>query len=240
MNLSDLLTIVIPCKNEKDIISKTLDLLNHQTNIRGVQVIVCDSSDDGYTSLVLREKSEFYLDEYNFKLTITNGGLPSRARNNGFKMVKTPYVLFMDADIFLLDGEILKNVVSKIKNENLDLVSVRFRTDNGDYNYVYKVFDVLQKLSMLISPFCLGGFMLTKSSKFKEIGGFDEEVKVAEDYVYSKQIKSNMFKIHNAFVYTPPRRFHNKGLWYMTKLMIGSVLNKNNKEYFKDSKSYWS
>jgi glycosyltransferase involved in cell wall biosynthesis len=240
MNLSDLLTIVIPCKNEKEIISKTLDLLNHQTNIRGVQVIVCDSSDDGYTSLVLREKSEYFLDEYNFKLTITNGGLPSRARNNGFKMVKTPYVLFMDADIFLLDSEILKNVVSKIKNENLDLVSVRFRTDNGDYNYVYKVFDVLQKLSMLISPFCLGGFMLTKSSKFKEIGGFDEEVKVAEDYVYSKQIKSNMFKIHNAFVYTPPRRFHNKGLWYMTKLMIGSVLNKNNKEYFKDSKSYWS
>jgi glycosyltransferase involved in cell wall biosynthesis len=240
MNLSDLLTIVIPCKNEKEIISKTLDLLNHQTNIRGVQVIVCDSSDDGYTSLVLREKSEFSLDEYNFKLTITNGGLPSRARNNGFKMVKTPYVLFMDADIFLLDSEILKNVVSKIKNENLDLVSVRFRTDNGDYNYVYKVFDVLQKLSMLISPFCLGGFMLTKSSKFKEIGGFDEEVKVAEDYVYSKQIKSNNFKIHNAFVYTPPRRFHNKGLWYMTKLMIGSVLNKNNKEYFKDSKSYWS
>jgi glycosyltransferase involved in cell wall biosynthesis len=240
MNLSDLLTIVIPCKNEKEIISKTLDLLNHQTNIRGVQVIVCDSSDDGYTSLVLREKSEYFLDEYNFKLTITNGGLPSRARNNGFKMVKTPYVLFMDADIFLLDSEILKNVVSKIKNENLDLVSVRFRTDNGDYNYVYKVFDVLQKLSMLISPFCLGGFMLTKSSKFKEIGGFDEEVKVAEDYVYSKQIKSNMFKIHNAFVYTPPRRFHNKGLWYMTKLMIGSVINKNNKEYFKDSKSYWS
>jgi glycosyltransferase involved in cell wall biosynthesis len=240
MNLSDLLTIVIPCKNEKEIISKTLDLLNHQTNIRGVQVIVCDSSDDGYTSLVLREKSEFSLDEYNFKLTITNGGLPSRARNNGFKMVKTPYVLFMDADIFLLDSEILKNVVSKIKNENLDLVSVRFRTDNGDYNYVYKVFDVLQKLSMLISPFCLGGFMLTKSSKFKEIGGFDEEVKVAEDYVYSKQINSNKFKIHNAFVYTPPRRFHNKGLWYMTKLMIGSVLNKNNKEYFKDSKSYWS
>jgi glycosyltransferase involved in cell wall biosynthesis len=240
MNLNDLLTIVIPCKNEKDIISKTLDLLNHQTNICGVEVIVCDSSDDGYTNLVLREKSEFYLNEYNFKLTITDGGLPAKARNNGFKMVRTPYVLFMDADIFLLDSNILANVVSKIQNENLDLVSVRFRTDNGDYNYVYKIFDILQKLSMLISPFCLGGFMLTKTSKFKEIGGFDEEAKVAEDYVYSKQIKSNMFKIHNAFVYTPPRRFHNKGLWYMTKLMIGSVLNKNNKEYFKDSKSYWS
>ena len=240
MKLNELLTIVIPCKNERDIISKTLDLLNHQKNIEGVNVIVCDSSDDMYTKLVLYDKSEYNLNEYKFKLKITEGGLPSKARNNGFKLVSTPYVLFMDADIFLLDSNLLDNTVSKIKNEDLDLVTVKFRTDNGDYNYVYKVFDVLQSISKLISPFCLGGFMLTKSNKFKEVGGFDEDAKVAEDYVYSKQIKSNMFKVHNAFVYTPPRRFHNKGLWYMTKLMIGSVLNKNNKEYFKDSKSYWS
>lgn len=239
MKLNDLLTIVIPCKNEKDIISKTLDLLNHQTGIEGVKVIVCDSSDDGITKPSLWYRKYDSETDY-FNLLVIDGGLPARARNNGFKLVSTPYVLFMDADIFLLDCNLLVNTVSKIKDENLDLVSVRFRTDNGDYNYVYKVFDILQKLSMLISPFCLGGFMLTKSSKFREIGGFDEEVKVAEDYVYSKQIKSSMFKIHNAFVYTPPRRFHNKGLWYMTKLMFGSVLNKNNKEYFKDSKSYWS
>ena len=234
MNLNDLLTIVIPCKNEREVISKTLDLLNYQTNIRGVKVIVCDSSDDDYTKLLLFNKPE-----YNFELKITDGGLPAIARNNGFKLVSTPYVLFMDADIFLLDSEVLNKTVLKIQNEDLDLVSVRFRTTNGDYNYVYKVFDVLQKLSMFISPFCLGGFMLTKTSKFIEIGGFDEEVKIAEDYVYSKQIKRNKFKILNGLIYTLPRRFHNKGLWYMTKLMIGSVLNTNNKEYFKDSKSYW-
>ena len=235
MSLNNLLTIVIPCKNEREVISKTLDLLNYQTNIRGVKVIVCDSSDDDYTKLLLFNKPE-----YNFELKITDGGLPAIARNNGFKLVSTPYVLFMDADIFLLDSEVLNKTVLKIQNEDLDLVSVRFRTTNGDYNYVYKVFDVLQKLSMFISPFCLGGFMLTKTSKFIEIGGFDEEVKIAEDYVYSKQIKRNKFKILNGLIYTLPRRFHNKGLWYMTKLMIGSVLNTNNKEYFKDSKSYWS
>ena len=234
MNLNDLLTIVIPCKNEKEVVSKTLDILNYQTNIRGVKVIVCDSSDDEYTNLLLFNKPE-----YNFELKITDGGLPAIARNNGFKLVSTPYVLFMDADIFLLDSEVLNKTVLKIQNEDLDLVSVRFRTTNGDYNYVYKVFDVLQKLSMFISPFCLGGFMLTKTSKFIEIGGFDEEVKIAEDYVYSKQIKRNKFKIQDGLIYTLPRRFHNKGLWYMTKLMIGSVLNTNNKEYFKDSKSYW-
>ena len=240
MKLSDLLTIVIPCKNERDIISKTLDLLNHQTNIKGVKVIVCDSSDDLYTKLVLFNKSEYNSNEYDFKLEVIEGGLPAKARNNGFKLVTTPYVLFMDADIFLLNSNIIQEVVSKIDGENLDLVTVKLRTDNGEFNYVYKVFDILQPLSRLVSPFCLGGFMLTRANKFKEIGGFDEEVKVAEDYVYSKQIKSNMFKIHNTFVYTPPRRFHNKGLWYMTKLMIGSILNRNNKGYFKDGKDYWS
>jgi glycosyltransferase involved in cell wall biosynthesis len=238
MKLNELLTIVIPCKNEKGIISKALDLLNYQNNIEGVKVIVCDSSDDGITKPSLWDR-KYHHETDNFNLIVIEGGLPSKARNNGFNLVSTPYVLFMDSDIFMLDSNLLVNTVSKIKNEELDLVTVKFRTDNGDYNYVYKVFDVLQSISKLISPFCLGGFMLTKSTKFKEVGGFDEEAKVAEDYVYSKEIKSNMFKVHDAFIYTPPRRFHNKGLWYMTKLMIGSVINKNNKEYFKDSKSYW-
>ena len=238
MMLNELLTIVIPCKNEKEIISKSLDLLNHQNNIEGIKVVVCDSSDDGITKQLLLGR----LDEDNndkFNLIVIDGGLPAKARNEGFKLVSTPYVLFMDSDIFLLDSNLLIKTLSKIYEEDLDLVTVKFRTDNGDYNYVYKVFDVLQSISKLISPFCLGGFMLTKSFKFREIGGFDEESKVAEDYLYSKEIKSNMFKIHNAFVYTPPRRFHNKGLWYMTKLMIGCVLNKNNKEYFKDGRGYW-
>jgi glycosyltransferase involved in cell wall biosynthesis len=240
MDLSDLLTIVIPCKNEKDIISKTLDLLNHQKNIHGVKVVVCDSSNDGITKPSLLDRLKYDAITDNFNLYLMDGGLPARARNNGFKLVSTPYVLFMDADIFLLNSNILQEVTLKIDNDNLDLVTVKFRTDNGDFNYVYKIFDILQPLSKLVSPFCLGGFMLTRTDKFKEINGFDEVVKVAEEYVYSKQIKSNMFKIHNAFVYTTPRRFHNKGLWYMTKLMFGSLLNKNNKEYFKDSKSYWS
>jgi glycosyltransferase involved in cell wall biosynthesis len=152
--LNELLTIVIPCKNEKEIISKSLDLLNHQNNIEGVKVVVCDSSDDGITRQLLLDR----LDEDNnnkFNLIVIDGGLPAKARNEGFKLVSTPYVLFMDSDIFLLDNNLLIKTLSKIYEEDLDLVTVKFRTDNGDYNYVYKVFDVLQSLSKLISPFCL-------------------------------------------------------------------------------------
>ena len=81
--------------------------------------------------------------------------------------------------------------------------------------------------------------MLFKTNTFNELGGFDEETKVAEDYLLSKQIKPNRFKIINTTVFTPPRRFENKGVLYMMRLMIKSFLNRNNKQFFKDDNTYW-
>ena len=237
MKLEELVTIVIPCKNEKDIIQKTLDLLNYQKDIWRVKVIVCDDSDDGVTKIDLVDRLEMNSDM--FDLYVMDGGLPSVARNNGFKFVKTPYVLFMDADVFLLDPKVLLRSILKIKKYELDLVTVKFRSDNGKFNYVYKVFDVIQLLSKWSTPFCLGGYMLVRSETFKSIGGFDEEIKVAEDYMFSKQISPKKFGRINNIVYTPPRRFENKGVWYMLQLMLSSFFNKNNKDYFTSDQGYW-
>lgn len=237
MKLEELVTIVIPCKNEKEIILKTLDLLNYQKDIWRVKVIVCDASNDGVTKVDLIDRLEMNSDY--FDLYLMDGGLPSVARNNGFKLVKTPYVLFMDADVFLLDPKVLLRSILKIKRYNLDLVTVKFRSDNGRYNYVYKVFDFIQMLSKWSTPFCLGGYMLVRTETFKAIGGFDEEIKVAEDYMFSKQIKPKKFGRINNIVYTPPRRFENKGVWYMLQLMLSSFFNKNNKDYFTSDQGYW-
>jgi glycosyltransferase involved in cell wall biosynthesis len=237
MELRNLVTIVIPCKNEKNIILKTLDLLNYQKDINGVKVIVCDISNDNITkpSLVKRLNQK----KDTFELHLTEGGLPAKARNNGFNYVNTPYVLFMDADVFLLDPKILLRSILKINKYNLDLVTTKFRSDNGNYNYVYKTFDSIQILSKWSTPFCLGGFMLVRSETFKSIGGFDEEIKVAEDYMFSKQIKPKKFGRINNIVYTPPRRFENKGVMYMLKLMMSSFFNQKNKSYFTNDKGYW-
>jgi len=239
MDLNKLITIVIPCKNEKDIILKTLDLLNHQKNIQGVKVIVCDASNDGVTKLDLLNRLEYQHRTDMFDLHLMDGGLPAKARNNGFKIVTTPYVLFMDADVFLLDPKVLKRSVVRIHRYHLDLVTAKFRSDNGRYNYVYKVFDLIQTLSKWSTLFCLGGYMLVRSETFKSIGGFDEEIKVAEDYMFSKQIKPKKFGRINNIVYTPPRRFENKGVMYMLRLMLSSFFNSNNKEYFTNDKGYW-
>jgi glycosyltransferase involved in cell wall biosynthesis len=237
MRLNELVTIVIPCKNEKDIILKTLDLLNYQQDIRNVKVVVCDASDDGVTKLDLLDRIENYNDS--FDLYLMDGGLPARARNNGFKLVGTPYVLFIDSDVFLLDTKIIKRSIIRIHRQNLDLVTTKFRSDNGKFNYVYKTFDFIQMLSKWSTPFCLGGYMLVRSETFRSIGGFNEEIKVAEDYMFSKQIKPKKFGRINNIVYTPPRRFENKGVWYMLQLMLSSFFNKNNKDYFTNDQGYW-
>jgi len=237
MYLKDFVTIVIPCKNEKEVIQKTLDLLNYQTDIFGVKVIVCDASNDGVTKIDLSERLGYNLDKID--LYLMDGGLPAVARNNGFKLVETPYVLFMDADVFLLDPKIIKRAILRIYKKDLDLVTVKFRSDNGKYNYVYRMFDFLQLISKWSTPFCLGGFMLVKSKTFKKLNGFDEEIKIAEDYHFSKQIKPKKFGRINNVVFTPPRRFENKGILYMVKLFLGSFFNHKNKSYFTEDKNYW-
>lgn len=237
MDLSNQLTIVIPCKNEKNIVQKTLDLLNYQLDITGVKVIICDSSNDGVTKNDLINRSHKKTDK--FDLYVTIGGLPSVARNIGFKSVQTPYVLFIDSDVFLLDPKILKRTFLKIHSKNFDLITTKFRSDNGKFNYVYKLFDLLQTISKWSTPFCLGGFMMIRSETFKKLGGFDQDIKVAEDYHFSKQIKPKKFGRINNIVFTPPRRFENKGLFYMVKLFIGSFFNHKNKSYFTEDKNYW-
>ena len=233
MELFKLLTIVIPCKNESKTIDSTLSLLNFQDNIDNVKVIISDSSTDETTYQLESRTND------KFDLKIIQGGLPAKARNNGARYVKTPYILFMDSDMVILDPKLLNDVVFKMRLKDVDLLTTKIRTTNGKYNYVFKSFDIIQKISKLITPFCLGGFMLFKTKTFNGLGGFDEEAKVAEDYLLSKQINPKKFTVLNRIIFTAPRRFDNKGILYMLKLMVNSFINRNNKKFFSNDNTYW-
>jgi len=233
MELPKLLTIVIPCKNESKTIDETLTLLNFQDHIDNVEVIIADSSDDETTYQLESRKHD------KFNLKIIEGGLPAKARNNGARLVKTPYMLFMDSDMFLLDSSLLTDSIKEMRLHRVDLLTTKVRTTSGKYNYVYKIFDVIQRMSKIISPFCLGGFMLFRTDTFNKLGGFDEQAQVSEDYLLSKQVKPKKFKILNRTIFTLPRRFDNKGVLYMLRLMIRSYVNRNNKEFFSNDNTYW-
>jgi cellulose synthase/poly-beta-1,6-N-acetylglucosamine synthase-like glycosyltransferase len=228
--MKDLITIIIPCKNESSIISETLYYLNRQVYIDGVKVLIADSSDDNTRDVIRDVVYE------NIDIEIIDGGIPSVARNNGAKLSKTPYVLFLDADIFLHDFFTIFDTL--IICDEYDLITCKFRT-NGKYRFVFPIFEFIRDLFIWYSPCAIGGFMLFNKSVFDELGGFNEKFLVAEDYALSNKINPCRFKVSDHKIYTTDRRFRNKGLWYMTKLMFKSIINKNNPKFFEDSHGYW-
>lgn len=204
-----------------------------QKGIEGVPIIIADCSTDRTRDLVNSYKKLF-----NLNITIVEGGLPAIARNNGAKLVDTPYVLFLDADTHVYNPTLVSDCLDLCISGCYDLVTCRFTTDKP-YNYVYRVFDFVQWVSSKTKPFCLGGFMMFDLNVFKNLNGFDEKDKIAEDYHLSSKIKPRRFKISNDIVYTPSRRFSKKGVWYMIVLAFNAWVNRNNNEWFKKDYNYW-
>jgi cellulose synthase/poly-beta-1,6-N-acetylglucosamine synthase-like glycosyltransferase len=155
-------------------------------------------------------------------------------------LVDTPYVLFLDADIHIKQNDLIVKCLNKMVEKGYDLLTCKFKTFDGKWDWVYKIFNIIQWISSGISPFALGGFMMFRSEAFIKLGGFNNEDKIAEDYHVSSRVNPRKFRVENLFVYTPSRRFEKKGLWYMIKLMVMSYWNRNNNEFFKKDFNYWS
>jgi hypothetical protein len=82
--------------------------------------------------------------------------------------------------------------------------------------------------------------MLFKTDVYNQLGGFNHEDVIAEDYNLSRKISSSKFILSKKIILTDDRRFRNKGVWYMVKLMMLTFLNRNNPNFYKKSFSYWS
>lgn len=234
MKVHEFLTIVIPCKNESEIILDTLWYLNEQLNIKNTEVIISDSSDDNTVELIKHSDSF-----KNLKISIVKGGTPSIARNNGFRFCRTPYVLFLDADMELRDPNIINSALIKIFKEELHLVTCKVRCE-GKYFYVYPVFEFFRNLISFKYPFAVGGFMLFKSHRFNKIGKFCEGDLFAEDFNLSMKISPNKFSVLDSVIHTSDRRFRKKGLYYMMKMAVLSMINRDNPQFFKEDHGYWS
>jgi glycosyltransferase involved in cell wall biosynthesis len=230
--MKDQLTIVIPCKNEKDNIYECISFIAKQTGIAGTTIIIADVSDESISLQFLEYvKRDF---KYSLDIQIIKGGFPAKARLEGSKLVTTPYILFLDADIMLQD----KFVLGKCLSYNTDLVTVPFQTEK-EFNWIFRLFDIQQRMSnWLGTPFAVGGFQLWKTESYWNTGGYDETHLFAEDYWVSQ--KTNKMIIHpTKGIWTSARRFKNKGFFYMFILSIKCYINRNNTKFFKKHHNYW-
>jgi glycosyltransferase involved in cell wall biosynthesis len=237
--MKDKLTIVIPSKNEKDTLYNCLQFLYNQKDIEGVRVIVADVSDDEYSIGILYKAKSNFKDK--LKIEIIKGGYPSEGRLAGSKLANTPYILFLDADIFLTNYNLLSDIFQKLKTNKIELLTTPFQTAK-QWNLVFRIFDIFQWLSIKVnSPFAVGGFQLWKTKAYWKTGGYKKDELFAEDYSISSKVNPKNFYIHKTKgVWTSPRRFESKGVTYMVSLMIRSYINRNNPEFFKKHHNYWN
>jgi len=234
-SLSKRLTIVIPSKNESRTLYDCVYNISKQSHITGVRIIIADISDNKESlQYIDRLKLDF---KHILNIEVIKGGYPSEGRLNGSNLVTTPYMLFLDADIFLTNP----NIIEKCLSYRKDLVTVPFSTDKP-YRWVFRVFDMFQTLSHYMgTPFAVGGFQLWNSGAYWSIGGYNPEELFAEDYSISQKVNPKQFKVVNINgAYTSSRRFKNKGVLWMFKIMIKSYINRKNPEFFKHHHDYWN
>lgn len=235
INLSELITIVIPCRNEENYIQHLLNDLKQQ-NIDNTRIIIADCSTDN-TREVIQNNSKF------LQVEIIDGGPVSIAKNRGAALVTTPYILFIDADVRFFNSDVIRDAVKEIESNNLDLVGLNVRCYDNDIRagIGFAVFNVINNLLKYVSPFAVGAFMLTRRSKFEELGGFPEKYSTSEDYFLSRMYSPKKFRIINHYFGQDSRRFKKMGYFGMARYLIVNFINRNNTEHWNkiDNSRYW-
>ena len=202
IDLGDI-TVIIPARNEADVIRTTLLSLDKQG--QGLKVIVVDDeSDDGTAKIAQQSSLE------NLKIVLSSP-LPRGwtgklwAQQQGLQEVETALTLLLDADIELLPG-IIQRLKTKQEIEGLQFVSLMA---------VLKFSSFWEKLLMpafiyffkMIYPFALsnqqnhkmaaaaGGCILVKTDALRKIGGMASiKDAVIDDCTLAKKIKSAGYK----------------------------------------------
>jgi glycosyltransferase involved in cell wall biosynthesis len=235
MLLQDKITIVVPCKNEEDYISYLLEHLKEQ-NIGNTRIIIADCSTDNTRKVIEENKG-------NLNVEVIEGGPVSVAKNNGAKLVTTPYILFIDSDVRFFSEATISDSVNELESNNLDLVGlyVKCYDNNKIAQLGFMLFNFINKIMKRKVPFAVGAYMLTRKDKFEQYGGFSEKYGTSEDFFLSKMYDPKKFKLVKHYFGQDSRRFQKMGYFGMAWYLVKNFWNRNNEKYWDriDYSKYW-
>lgn len=233
--LGNLITIVVPCKNEEKYIHNLLESLRNQ-HIGDVKVIIADCSTDS-TRQVIQDHS------WGLNIEVIQGGPVSTAKNNGAQLVSTPYILFIDADVQFFEPTVIRDAVNTIQSRDLDLVGLNIRCYDNDIRAKigFGIFNMINNVLKYFSPFAVGAFMLTRRDRFEQFGGFPERFATSEDYFLSRQYDPKKFAIVPHYFGQDSRRFRKMGYFGMARYLVSNFVNRNNAAHWDriDGSRYW-
>ena len=216
--LTMIISIIIPTYNEEDYLPNLLDSIKRQ-NFDGYEVIVADANSTDRT----REIAESY------GCIVVDGGLPAVGRNNGARVAKGEYLLFLDSDLELTD-DYLRNVLYEFRMEHLGIAITKMKPMSDKIED--KIFHDFANYFMIgvenIKPHGAGCYgIITKKSLHDECGGFDESLTFGEDTDYIERLaEKERFKVlRNAKIGVSTRRLEEEGIETLIRQYGKSTVN---------------
>lgn len=232
--IKDLLTIVIPAKNESNYIARILSDLSTQKEIQGTLVLVADGGSTDGTQEIVNSCAKQYKDQIQIKLI--KGGSVSQGRNAGLALTTTPYVLFIDADVFLYSAtQILETRKLLIRKR---LVGARLHCKGSRLSrFSYYMFNQVNRIISLFRPFVVGSYFATHTSSICNKGGWDERLVHSEDWDLSGKYKSCEFARLKDPIYVDDRRLQKMGHLRMFAMLLKSAIF--GRKYQTQDNGYW-
>ncbi len=211
-----MISIIIPTLNEEGAIRDTLRRLKGIANT-DYELIVSDGKSTDKTALIAKKLAD--------KVVIYQGAerqTIAAGRNLGGREAVGEYLLFLDADVRLVESEVfLQTLVRRFEaDKTLVAATVRIKIQPENATLADKVLSTL----MIDWPHYLnnniwktgsssGEVQFMRKSAFDAVGGFNEKLVSCEDINMFERLakigKTRMF--YDLFIYHSGRRFHKVG-----------------------------
>lgn len=184
-------TVVIPVKNEVKIIAKTLDALFLQTKQPAEIIITDGGSTDGTNELI----EQIIIEHPYVKLLSLEQAYPGKGRNHSIKHANSSIIACVDAGCFPQDDWLEKLIQPLNNGYDVVIGYVKIDSKTDFQESVSKLFFPLPDQVSLNNPPWIGGNIAFLKIVWEEVGGFPEDLRAAEDFIFWERIKSKDYNI---------------------------------------------
>jgi glycosyltransferase involved in cell wall biosynthesis len=200
-----MISVIIPTLNEEKNLANIISNLREQ-KFYNYEIVVSDGySEDNTEKIAIENRCKFIKSKKRS---------PAHQRNNGVKLAKGEYLLFLDADS-RIPNDFLETAFIEFKDRKLGIASfyLRFNSKKLIYKIYNRLYGLFCYLLQYYKPLSVGAATMVEKSLHLMSGGFDESILVGEDHEYAWRVKkiSKFRMIKSTYFLFSPRRWEKEG-----------------------------